>query len=633
MNKINFGRLLRCLAVIFGMGAAGLGWRVQASPIEGQGLPSDVLTSGTVIDFESTTLGSYTTLTTSGVTFSGSGNDGTFVVSTDYAGDYNTRGAQSVNNNQGNGVTTFNFNFNGTVSAFAFLFGASDDIWVLTARNSGGNVIETLSLTPTNSSNAGDYFGLQDPGIATATLTDATGTDDFIFIDDFTFVSAPSSFAGLAGANYTPNQLAVATYLDANSSSANTAFQNLLTNLHLLTANAAAFGAYLDQLSPVNFARFSSSQAFNNSSFLTQQMDNYFDNHRGADGSFLSSNGGIDYSGLTVNDPDYLPGLQMVHSRLLAWDPAPSTGVISDVASPVLGGIDMPSTGGGAATTNPNRWNAFVSGNAILAQDFSDPSVGESHVDQTTGAVQLGADYRLTANFLLGVMFGYGHTDADLDNLGSRASVDTYSPSVYASYSQGGWYANAIGSYGFSNYSQDRNVSLGAFSGTAHSSPSGDQITGDLDGGYDLHSGGWTFGPTAGVQYVHLDVDGYTETGLPGADLSVADSQADSLRSRLGGHASLTFQGCGLTFVPHVSASWQHEFLDQSRGLTSQFDGVGGGSFTVQTANPSRDSVLADIGLDAQIDRTWTVFADYSVQAGQDNYFGQSVQGGVKIGF
>jgi len=33
------------------------------------------------------------------------------------------------------------------------------------------------------------------------------------------------------------------------------------------------------------------------------------------------------------------------------------------------------------------------------------------------------------------------------------------------------------------------------------------------------------------------------------------------------------------------------------------------------------------------VNRTVTVFADYTVQAGQDNYFGQSVQAGLKIGF
>ncbi len=95
----------------------------------------------------------------------------------------------------------------------------------------------------------------------------------------------------------------------------------------------------------------------------------------------------------------------------------------------------------------------------------------------------------------------------------------------------------------------------------------------------------------------------------------------------------LCYAGGDLIFTPPLSASWQHEFLDQSRGVTSQFSGAGAGSFVVNTANPSRESALVDVGLDAQINRTVAVFADYTVQAGQSNYFGQSVQAGVKIGF
>jgi len=73
--------------------------------------------------------------------------------------------------------------------------------------------------------------------------------------------------------------------------------------------------------------------------------------------------------------------------------------------------------------------------------------------------------------------------------------------------------------------------------------------------------------------------------------------------------------------------------MDQSRGITSQFSDVGAGSFTVNTSNPSRESALVDVGVDAQINNTLTVFTDYSALAGQSNYFGQSVQAGVKIGF
>jgi outer membrane autotransporter protein len=53
----------------------------------------------------------------------------------------------------------------------------------------------------------------------------------------------------------------------------------------------------------------------------------------------------------------------------------------------------------------------------------------------------------------------------------------------------------------------------------------------------------------------------------------------------------------------------------------------------VNTPNVSSNSALADIGLDTQINNALTGFVDYSVQAGQSNYFGQSIQAGFKIGF
>ena len=455
--------------------------------------------------------------------------------------------------------------------------------------------------------------------------------------DNFVVTVKPiqQDFVGLFGNYLTPNQTAIASNLDVyiNKVPVDGSFAPIITALDQLSYSPAVLASAFNQLSTLNFGQFTSSTAFNNTSFLTQQFDSYLADHRGADGSFVASAGGLDYSGFTVQDPDYLPGLQTVHSRLLAWNPAPSTGLMSDTPADVLSGVDMKDAKDVGTTSEGNCWNTFLSGNAILAQGYSDSNAGTAHSDMTTAAVQVGADYKVTPNFLIGAMFGYGHTSADLDAIGSTATVDTYSPAVYASFAKNGWYANALGSYGFSNYLQHRNVQIGSFGGTAQSSPSGDQIVGNLDGGYDFHKNGWTFGPTAGVQYVHLDVDGYNETGLPGADLNVNENQADSLRSRLGGQMSYAFQGCGLTFVPHLSASWQHEFLDQSRGITSQFDGLGAGSFSVRTANPSRDSALAEVGMDAQINKTWTVFTDYSVQAGQSNYFGQSIQAGFKIGF
>jgi uncharacterized protein YhjY with autotransporter beta-barrel domain len=462
---------------------------------------------------------------------------------------------------------------------------------------------------------------------AVATISDTSNA----IIVDTELIQLP--FSTLPGANLNPNQLAVARYIDARDLNiTNPGFQNLVGGLNGIDINPANLGPFLNELMPLNFENFASSMAFNNASFSTQALDDYLADHRGADGAFVSSAGGIDDSGFAVGNPDIDPGLQSVYSRLLAWSPPPSTGLLSDTPATNLGGVDMKNTA--CSTCEPsNPWNVFISGNVVLAQDFSDPDAGTAHTDATTGAVQAGVDYKITPHFLVGAMFAYGHTSATFDDLGSSATINTYSPGVYASYSDKGWYANALGSYGFDNYSEQRNVAIGAFGGSATSNPGGDQIVGDLDGGYDFHRGPWTFGPTLGAQYAHLNVDGYTETGLPGDDLTVNQDGADSLRSSLGGRVSYALKEGGLIFNPHLSASWQHEFMDQSRGITSQFDGIGAGSFEVQTPNPSRESALADVGLDAQVNDALTVFVDYTVQAGQADYFGQSVQAGVKIGF
>jgi len=169
--------------------------------------------------------------------------------------------------------------------------------------------------------------------------------------------------------------------------------------------------------------------------------------------------------------------------------------------------------------------------------------------------------------------------------------------------------------------------------GVAHGAPSGDHIVGNLDGGYDFHAKNWTFGPSAGVQYTHLDVNSFSEDGLDPVDLQVNKQETDSLRSRLGGHVGYLFQTGKVLLKPHLDASWQHEFLDQSRGITSQFTSVGAGSFIINTPNASRDSALIDGGLTADLNGQTSLYLDYLVQAGQSNYFGQAVQAGVKIGF
>ena len=505
-------------------------------------------------------------------------------------------------------------------------------------RFDGGKLLVTSSgtnalyvLNPSSGAILGQYNGIDGAyGLAIAPNGEAYVIG--FYTNQVSIFTIGTEFGQTPG--LTPNQRAIGTNIDGfNGGFSAETFGGVVVQA-LSNLPTTQLGTALDELSPQEFGQFTSKTAFNNASFETEAMDNYLAGQRDAKGNFYAGKGGIDSSGLVINDPSYDPNLATVHSRLMAWNPAPSNGTVSDVANPLLGGVDMKNMKdskdmkamSGPAYTDP--WNFFVRGSVILAQGFSSTDV--SHFDDNTESVVLGTDYRINSNFLVGLTAGYGHTDVTLDDSGSSATVDSYSPGFYASYADHGWYANLLGDYVHNAYTQQRNINF--LSQSANSAPEGNEGVANLDGGYDFHHGALTFGPLAGLQYTHLSVDGYNETGSA-ADLTVNDQESDSLRSRLGGRVSYAFSHFGLNFTPHLGATWQHEFMDQARGISSSFDNTGLGSFSVRTENPSRDSALVDAGLDAEINRTATVFADYIAEAGQSNYFGQSVQAGVKIGF
>jgi uncharacterized protein YhjY with autotransporter beta-barrel domain len=591
-----------------------------------------------------------------GVQIDGSGgtftNYGTVASQTQYG----VRGATTVNNygtitsleNQaetGNAAYNAVFINSGTYFSQGGTLNAPNLYYAL--QFSGSNNTATIdTLSRFNGATARDMFGggasnevLNFDFLGGATPV-VTGSPVYgsVTVGDYTYTYQGFTNVNITSTSYTslgttPNEVAIGAALDnAVGGNFSTPPSALMTLQNALTAiynnNPADVSTALSQLSPEKFAVFNSQTAFSNASFDTQALDSYLSSLRGADGDFLASTGDINSSGLAITDPSYDSSLANVRNRLVAWNPGSvSDGLLCDSANSVLSGVDMKDTKSMAAPAYDNPWNFFVRGSVILAQGASQTDV--PYFSDNTESVVLGTDYRINPNFLVGVSAGYAHTNATLDHDGSTTTVDSYSPGIYASYADHGWYANFGGEYIYNTYQQSRAI---AFLGQmAQSSPDGDEGVVNLDGGYDFHHGAMTFGPIAGLQYTHLTVNSYSETGSA-ADLNVGQDDSNSLRSRLGGTFSYAFKCHGTAITPHIDASWQHEFLDQSRGVNSQF-GFGGGSFAVSTPNPSRDSALVDAGVTADLNRTVSVFVDYIVQAGQDNYFGQSAQAGVKIGF
>ncbi len=415
----------------------------------------------------------------------------------------------------------------------------------------------------------------------------------------------------------TPNQHATGRYLDGVVPTATGSVATLIGALNVVPVSGLPDA--LNQISPQSLQVWRHI-AFDDATFASQLTGNHLANRR--DGVT-----GFDSSQLTYTESGIDPTLSQIKNRLLAWDPPAPRGLLSDVADPILGGVDTKKMISPERPSDP--WSTWIAGNVILADLSHDQDL--AHQDYTTGGVTLGADYQLDQHFLVGGLLAYGHTDATLDHIGSKTTDDSYSPGIYASYVDGGWYGNGMFSYGYNSYTSDRNIQIGTLSGDNHGATQGNLYVTNLTGGYEFKENAWKFGPVASLQYAHLDINSFTEQG-PSA-LNLNNQNDDSLRSQLGAEARYAVHCGGCNLTPHISATWQHEFLDNSNGITSQLNGSGAGSFTVQSTSTERDSAFIDLGVDSKVADNVTIFTDYETQVGQSHFFAQSVQAGVKIGF
>jgi len=155
------------------------------------------LIGATVLDFESGPAGTFISQSFEGVTVTAVNSmyaiDARFSVANDYAGSYNTRGVYHISN-MGSQFQSLEFDFVSGVSAFGFLFGASDSSWILRAYDNSDMLLDSTTIAPVSGSNAGDFFGLSGlAGATRATLIQsqdgiyASGGVDYVFVDNFTY--------------------------------------------------------------------------------------------------------------------------------------------------------------------------------------------------------------------------------------------------------------------------------------------------------------------------------------------------------------------------------------------------------------------------------------------------------------
>ena len=205
-----------------------------------------------------------------------------------------------------------------------------------------------------------------------------------------------------------------------------------------------------------------------------------------------------------------------------------------------------------------------------------------------------------------GLAVGYATGDADFDNDGGGQDSDGYSGTLYGTWYGERGYFDAIASYGQVSYDSIRNINIASLgiSDRAIGDTDADQCALGLGTGYDFGKGALRFGPTLSLNYVKIDVDGFTETtdGTSGLAMRFDDQSADSLTAKLGAQLAYNLSRKWGILTPQARFEFVREFKNDSQQVTVQFandavrryPGQAGSGFVVFTDDP--DERLLQLG-------------------------------------
>lgn len=276
-------------------------------------------------------------------------------------------------------------------------------------------------------------------------------------------------------------------------------------------------------------------------------------------------------------------------------------------------------------TQESNLWSIFVEGTGGSASVDGDGNA--SGYDFDTWGATLGASKRVSDNFAFGVLGSYGDSDASLVN-GGNIDAESYKFAVYATWFNDGFFVDGLLGAGYNSYDTRRSALLGFAEGSTNAW----EFNAMINTGYDFSSGNWTFTPTASLAYTRVNLDGFNESGSL-APLSYPDQHQESLRSELGARIAYTAMFNGVAITPQVRVAWQHEFMDHTQSMTSNFIGGSGPSFSVNGPHMKKDRAILSAGLTAQITPALAIYGFYDGHIGNSNYNSNQVSVGMKIDF
>ena len=279
----------------------------------------------------------------------------------------------------------------------------------------------------------------------------------------------------------------------------------------------------------------------------------------------LSGEGYASQQSVLIGDSLY--GRQALLGRLrqasYAGDDGPTAALGN--GGPALAYAASPRPPGPFATMAPALAEPAFDG-TVWARTFGgwstyDAVSGTAGIDASIGGLVAGMD-ALVDNWLVGAALSYSRSNARIDALASSSDVDSQLLALYAGTRSGLWSLRLGASYAFNQIDAERSIAYPGSFERASAGYDGGTAQAFAEVGYGVAVRMLALEPFAGLAYVHVDSDAFTETGAA-AGLTGGSNPMGVGYSSLGLRVATTAElSGGMTLEPHASIAWNYAFGD-----------------------------------------------------------------------
>ena len=241
----------------------------------------------------------------------------------------------------------------------------------------------------------------------------------------------------------------------------------------------------------------------------------------------------------------------------------------------------------------------------------TDATAGTARMDTDLDGVVFGIGGALGERWRLGVLGGYSRTDVSQRALLSSGSVDTWSAGLYGAAESGAARLSFGAVYNGHAIDADRSVPSVSVSEIQNLSARYDARSWQVfaEAGYRVRSRDRMVEPFAGVSSIHLDTDGFSESGGDAALTSSSD--IDSMMfTTLGLRSAIQMDD---TVRIRSMVGWRHAFGDTDPSSTHS---MAGSPFTVTGAPTAEDALDIELGIEAELSDTAVLGVAYKGRYG-----------------